>query len=116
MFTLRAQSKPTWAGLPLCRCDSIYLRRNWGGEYESVAIFVAIAVNEDSYREVLGVSEGMKEDKASWVNFFTWIGIIKDGFDLLHRHHVRIHAVKFFFLEGSGKAFHSCVVRASAAV
>lgn len=45
--------------------DGIYLRRNWGGEYENVAILVAIAVNEDGYREVLG-AEGMKEDKASW--------------------------------------------------
>ena len=53
--------------------DGIYLRRNWGGEYENVAILVAIAVNEDGYREVLGAAEGMKEDKASWVNFFQWL-------------------------------------------
>lgn len=46
--------------------DGIYLRQNWGGEYENVAILVAIAVNEDGYREVLGAAEGMKEDKASW--------------------------------------------------
>ena len=49
------------------------LRRNWGGEYENVAILVAIAVNEDGYREVLGAAEGMKEDKSSWVNFFQWL-------------------------------------------
>ena len=42
--------------------DGIYLKRNWGGEYENVAILVAIAVNEDGYREVLGAAEGMKED------------------------------------------------------
>ena len=53
--------------------DGIYLRRNWGGEYENVAILVAIAVNEDGYREVLGATEGMKEDKASWVSFFQWL-------------------------------------------
>ena len=34
--------------------DGIYLRRNWGGEYENVAVLVAIAVNEDGFREVLG--------------------------------------------------------------
>ena len=50
--------------------DGIYLRRNWGGEYENVAVLVAIAVNEDGFREVLGAAEGMKEDKASWVSFF----------------------------------------------
>lgn len=46
--------------------DGIYLRRNWGGEYENVAVLVAIAVNEDGYRKVLGAAEGTKEDKASW--------------------------------------------------
>jgi len=43
------------------------------GEFENVAILVAIAVNEDGYREVLGAAEGMKEDKASWVRFFQWL-------------------------------------------
>ena len=51
----------------------VYLRRNWGGEYENVSILVAIAVNEDGYREVLGAAEGMKEDKSSWVEFFHWL-------------------------------------------
>lgn len=37
--------------------------------FENVAILVAIAINEDGYREVLGAAEGMKEDKASWVRF-----------------------------------------------
>ena len=50
--------------------DGIYLKRNWGGEYENVAVLVAIAVNEEGYREVLGAAEGMKEDKTSWVSFF----------------------------------------------
>ena len=39
---------------PYVHVDGIYLRRNWGGEYENVAILVAIAVNEDGYREALG--------------------------------------------------------------
>lgn len=64
--------------------DGIYLRRNWGGEYENVAILVAITVNEDGYREVLGADEGMKEDKASWVSFFQWLkGRSLDGVKLI---------------------------------
>ncbi len=39
--------------------DEIYLKRNWGGNYENVAILVAIAVNEDGQREVIGAAEGM---------------------------------------------------------
>ena len=48
----------------------IYLRRNWGREFQNIAILVAIAVNEDGYREVPGASKGMKEDKTDWANFF----------------------------------------------
>lgn len=58
---------------PYVYVDGIYLRRNWGEEFENVAILVAIAVNEDGYCEVLGAAEGMKEDKASWVSFFQWL-------------------------------------------
>lgn len=58
---------------PYVYVDGIYLRRNWGGEFENVSILVAIAVNEDGYREVIGAAEGMKEDKASWISFFQWL-------------------------------------------
>ena len=65
-----AESLTQAARYPYVYVDGIYLRRNWGGEYENVAVLVAIAVNEDGFREVLGAAEGMKEDKASWVSFF----------------------------------------------
>ena len=69
---------------PYVYVDGIYLRRNWGGEYENVVILVAIAVNEDGFREVLGAAEGMKEDKASWVSFFQWLrGRGLDGVKLI---------------------------------
>ena len=54
---------------PYVYVDGIYLRCNWDGAFENVAI----AVNENGYREVLGAVEGMKEDKTSWVNFFQWL-------------------------------------------
>ena len=54
---------------PYVFIDGIYLKRSWGGEFENVAILVAIAVNQDSYREVIGAAEGMKEDKESWKSF-----------------------------------------------
>ena len=65
------RNRPLQGGrYPYVYVDSIYLRRNRGGEYENVAVLVAIAVNEDGFREVLGATEGMKEDQASWANFF----------------------------------------------
>ena len=54
---------------PYVFIDGIYLKRSWGGEFENVAILVAIAVNQDGYREVIGASEGMKEDKERWKSF-----------------------------------------------
>lgn len=48
----------------------VYPRRNWCGVFENVPILVAIVDNEDGHREVLGTAEGMKEDKASWIDFF----------------------------------------------
>ena len=45
---------------------------------------MAIAVNEDGFREVLGAVEEMKEDKASWVSFFQWLrGRGLDGVKLI---------------------------------
>lgn len=68
------RNRPLQGGkYPYVYVDGIYLRRNWGGEYEHVSVLVAIAVNEDGYREVLGAAEGMKEDKASWTEFFKWL-------------------------------------------
>ena len=53
--------------------DGIYLKRNWGGEFENVSILVAIGVDADGYREVIGAAEGMKENKESWRNFLVWL-------------------------------------------
>ncbi|MBR2426833.1 MAG: transposase [Lentisphaeria bacterium] len=34
---------------------------------------VAIGVNSEGYREILGVAEGSREDKKSWSNFFRYL-------------------------------------------
>lgn len=39
---------------PYIYVDGICLKRNWGGEYENVAVLVVISVNEDGYWEILG--------------------------------------------------------------
>ena len=49
--------------------DGIWLKRSWGGEVKNVAVLVAIGVDQDGYRQVLGVVEGAKEDAESWRNF-----------------------------------------------
>lgn len=49
--------------------DGILLKRSWGGEVRNVSVLVAFGVNQDGYREFLGVAEGAKEDKKSWSLF-----------------------------------------------
>ena len=49
--------------------DGIWLKRSWGGEVKSVAVLVAIGVNQEGFREILGVAEGTKEDTESWRSF-----------------------------------------------
>jgi transposase-like protein len=49
--------------------DGIWLKRSWGGEVKNVAVLVAIGVDQDGYRQILGVVEGAKEDAESWRQF-----------------------------------------------
>ena len=54
---------------PYVFLDGLWLKRSWGGEVKNVSVLVAIGVSQSGYREVLAVSEGAKEDKASWTSF-----------------------------------------------
>lgn len=63
------RQRPLLMRYPYVYLDGIYLKRNWGGSYENVAVLVAMAVNEEGQREVIGAAEGMKEDSESWKNF-----------------------------------------------
>ena len=63
------RTRPLTGSHPYVYLDGVYLKRSWGGEVRNVAVLVAIGVNQDGFREVLGVCEGGKEDKASWLSF-----------------------------------------------
>jgi transposase-like protein len=45
------------------------LKRSWAGEIKNVSVLVAIGVDQDGYRTILGVQEGHKEDKSGWSGF-----------------------------------------------
>ena len=49
--------------------DGVWHKRFWGGSVENVSVLVAIGVDRDGRREVIGVAEGMEEDSASWEQF-----------------------------------------------
>ena len=49
--------------------DGIVLKRTWADEVRNVSVLVAIGVDSEGFRHVLGVREGAKEDKAGWSGF-----------------------------------------------
>jgi transposase-like protein len=63
------RNRPLKTSYPYVYFDGIYLKRCWGGSYDNVAILVALAVDEDGYREIIGCCEGGREDKESWLSF-----------------------------------------------
>ena len=67
------RTRPLADEYPYVYVDGIYLKRSWGGEIQNVSVLVAIGVNQDGSREIIGAAEGMKEDKESWRSFFVWL-------------------------------------------
>lgn len=63
------RNRPIEGEYPYVFLDGIWLKRSWAGEVQNVSVLVAIAVDEDGYRTILGVSEGAKEDRESWSQF-----------------------------------------------
>src|SRR6266702_3435707 len=63
------RERPLVGEFPYVFLDGLWLKRSWGGEVKNVSVLVAIGVAQSGYREILAVSQGAKEDKASWTNF-----------------------------------------------
>ena len=63
------RNRPIEGEHPYVYLDGIVLKRSWAGEVRNVSLLVAIAVNGEGYREILGICEGAKEDKAGWSGF-----------------------------------------------
>jgi transposase-like protein len=45
------------------------LKRSWADEIKKVSVIVAVGVDKEDNRRILGVAEGHKEDKAGWSGF-----------------------------------------------
>ena len=63
------RNKPIAGDHPYVYVDGIVLKRSWAGEVRNVSLLVAISVNQEGFREILGIVEGAKENKAGWGAF-----------------------------------------------
>ena len=62
-------SRPIEGHWPYLWIDATYLKSRHGGRIVSVAVIVAVAVNLDGRREVLGVATGASEAEVFWTDF-----------------------------------------------
>jgi len=67
------RNRPIEGTYPYVYLDGISLKRTWGGEVRNVAVLVAVGVGADGYRDILGIAEGCKEDKAGWSGFLAYL-------------------------------------------
>ena len=71
------RTRPLESEYPYVFVDGVWHKRSWGGRVENVSVLVAIGVSTEGRREVIAVDEGMREDAASWEQFFR--GMIERG-------------------------------------
>jgi transposase-like protein len=62
-------TRPIEGHWPYLWIDATYLKSRQGGRIVSVAVIVAVAVNTDGRREVLGVATGASEAEVFWTEF-----------------------------------------------
>ncbi len=67
------RNEPIEGEYPYVFLDGIVLKRTWAGEVRNVSVLVAIGVEKDGYRRILGVQEGHKEDKSGWSDFLAYL-------------------------------------------
>jgi transposase-like protein len=67
------RNRPLTGEYPYVYLDGIWLKRCWGEEVEPMSVLVAIGVNLEGHREIIGVQVGSKEDKESWRKFLTYL-------------------------------------------
>src|SRR6266545_3304830 len=65
------RNQPIEGEQPYLYLDGIVLKRTWAGEVRNVSLLVAISVNAEGYRQILGICEGAKEDKTGWSAFLS---------------------------------------------
>ena len=67
------RQQPIEGDYPYVYLDGIVLKRTWAGEVKNVSVLVAIGVDSEGYRKILGVQVGHKEDKAGWSEFLRYL-------------------------------------------
>jgi len=63
------RNRPIEPRFPYVYVDGLFMKMSFGDGVHHVAVLVAIGVDDDGFRDVLGVCQGGKEDKEGWLAF-----------------------------------------------
>ena len=66
-------SRPLERAYPYACVDGTCLKRSWGGSCENVAVMVAIGVDDDGHREVIGAAGGFTGSAERWRELLSWL-------------------------------------------
>lgn len=58
---------------PFLLVDALVVKVREGGQVRNVSALLAVGVNGQGYREILGLQMGDSESEASWTALFTWL-------------------------------------------
>ncbi len=73
---------------PFVLVDALVIKVREDGRVRSCSALLATAINEEGYREIVGLQLGDSESERSWMDFFTWLkGRGLSGVDLVVSDH-----------------------------
>jgi len=61
---------PVW---PYVWLDGLVMKARVAERYQNISLLVAVGVDTDGYREVIGIAPGGQEDRGSWLSFLRWL-------------------------------------------
>lgn len=62
-------NRPLDAYYPYLYLEGMVIKSRLARKTENISLLIAVGVNSDGYREIIGVVEGASEDAASWKAF-----------------------------------------------
>ena len=65
--------RPLEGPYPFLIVDALVLKVRKGGRVRAQSVLLAVGINQDGYREVLGLQVGDSESEDSWSRFFQWL-------------------------------------------
>ena len=102
--------RPLAAYFPYLYLDGMVIKSRLAGKTENISLLIAVGVNSEGYREIIGIAEGGSEDAASWKAFLKHLkerGLIQVDL-IISDAHLGLRAAAEQYFPDAG--FQRCIV------